>query len=89
MAEAQAPARGRGRPALPTMSLREMARQYTPQAIKALVDVCTSGESEAARVSAANALLDRGWGRPLQQVGDGDGNALDWLAILNDRKARV
>ena len=33
-----------------------------------LVTISTSGESEAARVSAANALLDRGYGKPRQAV---------------------
>jgi len=35
--------------------------------------IATKGESEAARVSAATALLDRGWGRPLQQHAHGGG----------------
>ena len=39
-------------------------RELTPEAIAALVKVMTKGKSEAARVAAANALLDRGWGRP-------------------------
>jgi hypothetical protein len=42
------------------------ARERGPEAIAALVKVMTKGKSEAARVAAANALLDRGWGRPKQ-----------------------
>ena len=35
------------------------------------------GESEAARVSAANAILDRGYGKPSQVLaGDEDGGAI-------------
>ena len=48
--------------------LEGRARLYTDQALKALIDVATKGESEAARVTAANALLDRGYGRPRQAV---------------------
>ena len=44
--------------------LRELARQYTEDAVKALVEICRHGENEGARVAAANAILDRGWGKP-------------------------
>ncbi len=44
----------------------QLARERGPEAIAALVKVMTKGKSEAARVAAANALLDRGWGRPKQ-----------------------
>lgn len=50
-------------------SLRDIAREYTQTAIEALADVIGDEESPpAARVSAATALLDRGWGRPSQSV---------------------
>jgi len=35
-------------------------------AIKILAGIAKDGTNEAARVSAAVALLDRGWGRPAQ-----------------------
>lgn len=41
----------------------ELARTHTADAISTLAEIMKSGESEAARVSAANALLDRGWGK--------------------------
>jgi Family of unknown function (DUF5681) len=44
--------------------IRELARQHTSTALNTLVEICQSGENESARVSAANALLDRGWGKP-------------------------
>ena len=44
--------------------LQEAAQAYTPAALKTLNDICVGGESEAARVAAANSLLDRGHGRP-------------------------
>jgi hypothetical protein len=51
--------------------LREAARQFTDDALKTLAAICNEGQSEAARVSAACALLDRGYGKPTQQVETG------------------
>ena len=48
-------------------TLTEMARDHTDIALSALVEVAQTG-SDAARVSAANALLDRGYGKPQQSV---------------------
>ena len=50
-----------------TQGIREAAQQYTEQALATLAEVMVSGNSEAARVAAANSLLDRGWGKPRQQ----------------------
>jgi hypothetical protein len=49
-------------------TLEDLARRHTPVAINALVTIAERGESEAARVSAATAILDRGYGRPKQQI---------------------
>ena len=54
-----------GRPKV-VAEIRQLARERGPEAIAALVKVMTEGKSEAARVAAATALLDRGWGRPNQ-----------------------
>ena len=51
--------------------LREAGREYTERALKTLAAICSEGQSEAARVSAACALLDRGYGKPTQQVETG------------------
>ena len=40
-------------------------------ALKTLAAICNEGQSEAARVSAASALLDRGYGKPTQQLETG------------------
>lgn len=51
-------------------TLTDLAREHTPKAVQALVDVLDNGEaSDAAKVSAATAILDRGWGRPKQDLG--------------------
>ncbi len=49
--------------------LRVLARSVAPDAIQALVDVMSNPKSPpAARVRAATAILDRGYGRPGQEV---------------------
>lgn len=58
-----------GRPRLPEdiKHVRELARQYTERAVETLVTVMGNG-SPPAKVAAANALLDRGWGKPEQAI---------------------
>lgn len=56
--------RRKGVPNRVCRDLREAAQQYTPVAIQTLAHICERGESEAARVAAANGLLDRGHGKP-------------------------
>jgi hypothetical protein len=58
-------------PAQEKRELREAAREYTERALRTLAAICSEGQSEAARVSAACALLDRGYGKPTQQVETG------------------
>lgn len=48
--------------------LAEMAKGKAEQALNVLAEIMLNGESEAARVSAANAILDRGYGKPFQSV---------------------
>jgi hypothetical protein len=44
-----------------------MARTHTGEALATLVAIMTNGDAPAtARVSAANAVLDRAWGKPRQ-----------------------
>jgi hypothetical protein len=43
--------------------LSELAKTYTEEALETLVDVARNGRTDAARVSAANALLDRAYGK--------------------------
>src|SRR5262245_62854600 len=57
-----------GTPNRVTADLQEAAQAYTPAALKTLNEICVGGESEAARVAAANSLLDRGHGRPTTHV---------------------
>ena len=49
--------------------IREIARQHTSEAIGTLARIMSDAEAApAARVGAATALLDRGWGRPSQTI---------------------
>lgn len=55
-----------GRPKA-VVSLTELAREHTESAVRTLVGIMENGEaSPSARVSAASALLDRGYGKPPQ-----------------------
>jgi hypothetical protein len=66
-----------GRPKLPedVKHVRELARQYTAQAVAALVEVLES-DSASAKVAAANALIDRGWGKAEQPITGPEGGPL-------------
>jgi hypothetical protein len=58
--------------------IRSLARSHTESALKVLAGIMNEPEAPpAARVAAANSLLDRGWGKPTQPVsGDPDGAPL-------------
>jgi len=60
-----------GRPKV-IQDIRNLAREHTEVAIKALRHIAEQGQQEAARVAAASALLDRGWGRPTQPLAGDD-----------------
>ena len=58
--------------------IRSLARSHTRTAINVLVGVMRSKDAtHAARVSAANAILDRGWGKTPHALGNGDDGALE------------
>jgi hypothetical protein len=77
--------------------LVELARTHTPEAIETLAQIMANADaSDSARVSAANSLLDRGWGKPPQTVNQNLGekrSETDWtrdglVAFLNDATGR-
>ena len=67
-------------------TLSELAREHTREAIATLVTIMTGTGSEATRISAANALLDRGWGRARQEA-EAELDSVD-LADLIARRRR-
>jgi hypothetical protein len=57
-----------GRPKV-VAEVKELAREHTAEAIQTLVSIMDNPKAApASRVSAANALLDRGYGKPPQHV---------------------
>ncbi|SDT61570.1 hypothetical protein SAMN05444158_7529 [Bradyrhizobium canariense] len=60
--------------------IRSLARSHTRTAINVLVGVMRCKDATpAARVSAANAILDRGWGKATQPLESGDDGALELI----------
>ena len=60
--------------------IRSLARGHTRTAINVLVGVMRCKDATAAaRVSAANAILDRGWGKATQPLESGDDGALELI----------
>jgi HEAT repeat protein len=58
--------------------IRSLARSHTRTALRVLVGVMSSKDATAAaRVSAANAILDRGWGKAPQAIQNGDDGAFE------------
>lgn len=56
--------------------LADKAKEHAEAALQTLVDIAKDGESDAARVSAANSILDRAYGKPFQAtVHQGDEDA--------------
>jgi hypothetical protein len=53
--------------------IRSLARSHTSTALNVLVAVMRNTKATPpARVAAANAILDRGWGKPTQALGNDD-----------------
>jgi hypothetical protein len=60
--------------------IRSLARTYTRSAIRTLVTVmCHPKTSAAAKVAAANSLLDRGWGKATQPIGNSEDGVLELI----------
>jgi phage gp46-like protein len=57
-----------GTPNKATADIKAAAQAYTEDALATLAQIMKAGESEAARVAAANSILDRGFGKPRQSV---------------------
>ena|SRR5262245_61208075 len=90
-----------GRPKV-VAEIKELAREHTGEAIHTLVSIMTNPKSApAARVSAANSLLDRGYGKPPQHItGEGGpvyvarlpevcATAEEWAASVADQTAAL
>lgn len=65
-----------GTPNKATAEIKELARQYAPEALEALVNVIRSSDSDAARVAAIREVLDRGYGKSTQYIGGDEDSPL-------------
>ena len=64
----------------------ERARSYTREAIETLAELMRSSKDERVRGTAAQALLDRGWGKPkVEVVADGAGSYVEALRLINEQ----
>ena len=64
----------------------ELARSYTAEAIETLVDLMRYGKDERVRGTAAQALLDRGWGKAkVEVVSNAESSYLELLQAVNDQ----
>jgi hypothetical protein len=60
--------------------IRSLARTYTRTAIRILVNVMINPKtSAAAKVAAANSILDRGWGKAPQAIQNGEAGAFELI----------
>lgn len=60
--------------------IRSMARSHTRTALNVLVGVMRNTKAPPpARIAAANAILDRGWGKATQPLENGDDGALELI----------
>ena len=66
----------------------ELARSYTTEAIDTLVDLMRGAKDERVRGTAAQALLDRGWGKPKVEVTTSE-EPESYLAALQAVSERV
>jgi hypothetical protein len=75
-------------------TLSEVAREHTTEALETLVKIMRDEKAPAAaRAVCADKILDRGWGKALQELKvEHKRNATDWtrdelVAIINDSRA--
>jgi hypothetical protein len=60
--------------------IRSLARSHTRSALNVLLGVMRNTKAAApARIAAANAILDRGWGKAPQAIENGDDGALELI----------
>lgn len=74
-----------GRPRIPD-DVKEAAKALTSLAMKTLEEICRDAEAPpSARVTAAEAILNRAWGKPVQAVtGEGGGSVQIIIRRLGD-----
>ena len=66
----------------------ELARSYSTEAIETLVDLMRNAKDDRVRGTAAQALLDRGWGKPKVEVSNSEKQE-GYLAALQAVSERI
>jgi hypothetical protein len=66
------------------LSLSELAQRHAPDAIKELARIMKNSPSDAARCTAINILLDRGYGRPPQSIDVSNKDSVPFTAITQN-----
>lgn len=70
-------------------TLVDMAKAYAPEALEMLAEVMRYGTSDAARIAACVAILDRGYGRPRQADPEPAQNSVtDWIREIQARGSK-
>jgi hypothetical protein len=65
-------------------SVTEAARELADEAIETLRSIMTNpNEPAAARVTCANSILDRAWGKAVERTEHGSAGDFDWLERAN------
>jgi HEAT repeat protein len=68
--------------------IRSLARGHTEAAINVLASIMNQEKApQAARVAAANSLLDRGWGKAPTVMEDGDGNPIQLVVTWQPKES--
>lgn len=80
IADAYRPVARKASKARTLTEIRSIARSHTRTAIRVLVGVMRSDDATpAVRVSAANAIVDRGWGKAAQSLENGEDDVLELI----------
>ena len=67
--------RVKGVPNKATADVKEAARIHGPDAIRVLAALMTDADTDSAKISAANSILDRAYGKATTVVGNEEGEA--------------
>jgi hypothetical protein len=62
-----------------TAEIKELARNYAPEAVQTLARIMREGDSDTSKIAAAKELIDRGYGKATQPISGADGGPLSLI----------